>query len=93
MALTFEYRLDGGSAQPLADTSPATIDGLIAETSYDLEVRAVKHGVAGAWSTVWTFTTTAAVIPARWAMGTLTAPSGGGTLTAVQGPATEEITP
>ena len=43
-----------------------------------------------------------AVIPARWAMGTLTAysgggtltaPSGGGTLTAVQGPATEEITP
>ena len=35
----------------------------------------------------------AAVIPARWAMGTLTAPSGGGTLTAVQGPATEEITP
>ena len=34
-----------------------------------------------------------AVIPARWAMGVLTAPSGGGTLTAVQGPATEEITP
>ena len=39
---------------------------------------------------------------ARWAMGTLTAPSGGGTLTApsgggtltaLHGPATEEITP
>ena len=91
MALTFEYRLDGGSAQPLADSSPATIDGLIAETSYDLEVRAVKHGVAGSWSAVWAFTTTtAAVIPARWDMGTLHVLRGGGTLPTHQGPLIED---
>ena len=60
MALTFEYRLDGGSAQPLADSSPATITGLAEDTEYSLEIRAVKHSVAGAWSTVWTFTTAVA---------------------------------
>lgn len=56
---SFEYRLDGGSAQPL-DPSPAGIFGLAAETEYEIEVRAVNDEGAGDWSAPEAFTTTAA---------------------------------
>ena len=57
----FEYRLDAGTAASLG-ASPATITGLTASTTYDLEVRAINATGAGAWSAVSTFTTTAAIV-------------------------------
>lgn len=59
-ATGFEYRIDGGAAQALG-ASPATISGLAAVTEYDLEVRAVNEAGGGAWSSVSTFSTTAAL--------------------------------
>jgi len=55
----FEYRLNGGAAAALG-ASPATISGLTASTSYNLEVRAVNANGPGSWSTVSAFTTPAA---------------------------------
>lgn len=54
----FEYRIDGGSAATIG-ASPATITGLAASTSYDIEVRAINASGAGAWSAISTFTTDA----------------------------------
>lgn len=55
----FEYRLNSGTASTIG-TSPATISGLTASTSYNLEVRAINAEGAGAWSAVTPFTTTSA---------------------------------
>lgn len=53
----FEYRLDGGTPASIG-ASPATITGLTASTTYDLEIRAINDDGDGAWSDVETFTTT-----------------------------------
>lgn len=50
-----EYRIDGGTAQTLSDTTtPATLTGFTANTEYTIELR---NG-AGAWSPVYDFGTT-----------------------------------
>lgn len=52
----YEYRIDDGSAIPVA-SSPILLNGLTAETSYDVEVRAVNDDGAGVWSVLSSFTT------------------------------------
>lgn len=54
---SFEYRLDGGTPAAIG-ASPATITGLTASTTYDIEVRAINADGNGAWSAVESFTTT-----------------------------------
>lgn len=61
----YEYRIDGGTATSLG-SSPATITGLTAATTYNspgLQVRAINDGGAGAWSTAVTFETEEAGTP------------------------------
>lgn len=54
----FQYRINGGIPATLG-TSPALVTGLMEETPYDIEVRAVNSHGEGAWSAVYNFTTTA----------------------------------
>ncbi len=56
----FEYRIDGGAAASIG-ASPATISGLTVDTSYDIEIRAINAGGAGAWSAITNFTTNAVI--------------------------------
>jgi hypothetical protein len=62
---SFEYRIDGGSAAAIG-ASPATITGLTASTTYDIEVRAINADGESAWSTAFEFTTSAANAPPSW---------------------------
>lgn len=73
-ATGYEFRLNGGTATAL-DPSPATLSGLVAGTSYSLEIRATNASGAGAWSAIRSFTT-ATTPPAD-----TTAPTLGGTIT------------
>jgi len=61
--IEFEYRLDGGEIFPL-DPSPATIENLSRNTEYLLEIRAVKEGISGDWSSV-VFTTKGGILFSR----------------------------
>ncbi len=54
----FEYRLNGGAANNCAN--PLTILGLIADTAYQVEVRAINNAGASAWSAVINVTTSEA---------------------------------
>lgn len=45
----FEYRVNNGAPAAIG-TSPATVGGLTVETGYEIEIRAVNAGGAGAWS-------------------------------------------
>lgn len=66
----FEYRLDGGS--PVSATSPVNLTGLIAETAYTIEVRAINATGNGTWSVVSNFTTDAVVVVPTVPQGTVT---------------------
>lgn len=54
----FEYRLDG-VAEVADASSPVDLTGLIANTTYSVEVRAVNSTGPGTWSTTANFTTSA----------------------------------
>lgn len=68
----FEYRLDGGTAASIG-ASPATITGLTAGTTYDLQIRAINAHGSGDWSAISEFTTTAAGNPPATAPANLAA--------------------
>lgn len=51
----FEYRLNGGS--PYATSSPVGLSGLAANTSYNIEVRAINAMGTGVWSAETSFST------------------------------------
>lgn len=55
----FDYRLDNGSPVNGGATSPISITGLTASTTYSLQIRATNTDGAGAWSTAQNFTTNA----------------------------------
>lgn len=55
----FEYRINGGTPVAVA-SSPISLTGLTASTTYTVEVRAVNATGAGTWSTSTQFTTSAA---------------------------------
>lgn len=58
----FEYRVDGGSV--ITGASPINLTGLIASTTYQVEVRAINATGSGSWSAISDFTTSAeAVVP------------------------------
>lgn len=64
----FQYRIDGGAALT-ASASPISLNGLTAETTYTVEVRAINDTGAGAWASAEFTTTAAAAVPPQ---GTIT---------------------
>lgn len=56
----FEYRVNSGTV--LSSSSPILLTGLVAETTYSVEVRAVNATGSNAWTTAVNFTTDAAAV-------------------------------
>jgi hypothetical protein len=52
----YQYRLNGGNII-ISTSSPVQLTGLVASTSYTIEIRAINTVGVGAWSTVTNFTT------------------------------------